>query len=137
MTDEKKNKLKKHQKKFMEIEIKRPEKCHLWKIDDFKSGDLNNREAFNVLHTYTESSHLWRYLMECKDCGQLYFFEFYEEIDWENGNDPQYCTYIPVESAEDAGKLSGISQLGLLKFKPRIQSDWPANKPEKKVYWVR
>jgi hypothetical protein len=74
--------------------------------------------------------------MECKDCGQLYFFEIYEELDWKNRNDPQYCKYIPVKSAEDAEKLTGFSQLELLKFKPRIQDDWLADKDEKKVYWV-
>lgn len=67
--------------------------------------------------------------------GQLYFFEFYEEIDWEGGNDPQYTTYIPVETNEEIETLKKSSPLELLQFFPRLQIDFPKEAKEPKVWW--
>jgi hypothetical protein len=53
-----------------------------------------------LLDTYADDSHLSRRLLKCRECAQLYFFEFYEEIDWLDSKDPQYVTYIPVETRD-------------------------------------
>ena len=115
--------------------LKKPTQCILW-----KDPELIQREAmkkgFELIDTYAQESHWWRYLLKCRECGQLYFFEFYEEIDWIGGNDPQYSTYIPVETQEEIETLKKTSPLTLLKFSPRLQSDWPAKANKRKIYWV-
>jgi hypothetical protein len=70
------------------------------------------KELFELIDTYAVESHLRRYLLKCRECGQLYFFEFYEWIDWEHGNDPQYSKHIPVSTVEEALELQKASQAG-------------------------
>ena len=84
------------------------------------------RNDLRIIDTYEEESHLIRRLESCMKCGQLYFYEFYEEIDWAGGNDPQYRTWIPVEDAESAKELSTLSTLELLRF-PSIRSDFSSD----------
>lgn len=91
--------------------------------------------GFELIETYEDESHFWRYLLKCRECGQLYFFEFYEVIDWIDGKDPQYTTYIPVETSEDIEKLKESSLFGLLDFFPRLQIDFLKEAKEPKVWW--
>ena len=53
--------------------------------------------------------------------GQLYFYEFYEVVDWKDGNDKQYSTYIPVDTPEQIEALKASSVFDLLRFFPRLQ----------------
>lgn len=108
----------------------KPLDCQLWKIEG-KDKNLNLRELLDIVKTYEKESHVVRELLKCSECGQLYFYEFYEEIDWENGNDPQYRTAIPVESEDQADKMAKMSQVEILKFSPRLQNDWPKDAEEK------
>ena len=96
--------------------------------------DLNNN--FFRLKVYEDESHLIRALYKCKDCQQLYFYEFYEEIDWIEGKDPQYRTLIPVSSEDEADNMNKLTSIELLRFFPRIQSDWPSNAIAPEVKWV-
>lgn len=110
-----------------------PVKCHLWSIEDLTDGDLDN--AFDVVETFSKDSHFSRRLIKCKDCGQLYLREFYEEIDWIDGEDPQYMTYIPVKSKKEA---KAINQAGLFEFQtffPKINMNWPKDKP-RTIRWL-
>ena len=75
--------------------------------------------------TFVDESHLSRELLRCKDCGQLYFFEFYEEIDWEDGNDPQFSTYVPVETGAEIEMLKKASPIKLLEYLPQLRRDFP------------
>lgn len=113
-----------------------PTKCHLWNKEELTEEDIIPRNNFELLKTYVDESHLWRYLLKCKDCGQLYFYEFYEEIDWKEGKDPQYTTLIPVASDEEAKKMAELSTIEILKFSPRLQSDFPSNAEKTKVHWI-
>jgi hypothetical protein len=74
--------------------------------------------------------------VKCRTCGQLYFYEFYEWIDWTGGNDPQYVTYIPVESHEEIEALRKTNEFTLLNFSPRLHKDFPRDATEPTVYWV-
>lgn len=116
------------------FQLKNPTQCILWVKEELKSEDLNG--AFDIVESYIDESHFGRQLVKCKECGQLYFEDFYEEIDWENGNDPQYTTLIPVETNDEIETLKRANFLELLQFSPRLQKDFPkdANKP--RVYWV-
>lgn len=116
------------------VQTIRPEQCHLWN-EEYIKEDKNISGDFEELNTFEDESHLIRRLLKCKDCGQLYFYEFYEEIDWVNGNDPQYRTWIPVKTEKDAKKLSMIPVIEILKFFPRLQSDWPSNAERPKFKW--
>ena len=115
-----------------------PEQCALWKKQVIEESDV--RDAFDLVETYIDTSHLWRYLLRCKECGQLYFFEFYEEVNWAgkgNGNDYQYSTWIPVAPGV-AETLKDKSPLKLLdpELVPRIQADLTPD-GEHPIHWVR
>ncbi len=93
--------------------------------------------CFTVVEQFVDDVHDRRSLLRCKQCGQLYFYEFHEWIDWTGGNDPQYRTYIPVESPDEIEMLRNSTELTLLRFSPRLHSDFPRDAEEPKVYWVR
>lgn len=120
------------QEKLDMIKLKR---CKLWQIG-LTGEDHIGFPQFDVLTTYVDESHLSRKLEKCRECGQLYFYEFYEEIDWVNGNDPQYQLYIPVALSEDAASLANMVRTEFLGFIPRLQSDWPADAKQAIVHWV-
>lgn len=103
--------------------------CHLIHKENISEADLST-ETLEHIERFTDESHLGRDLLKCKKCGQLYFFEFYEEIDWDKGNDPQYSTWIPVESEEKAKEMSVMTPIELLQFSPRIQKDFPSDAKE-------
>jgi hypothetical protein len=75
-------------------------------------------------------------LRRCKICGQLYFHEFDEQIDWVSGNDPQFQTYVPVESREEAEALLHSAEVSALTVTPRLHSDFPEDAKQPKVFWV-
>ncbi len=112
-----------------------PTQCHLWQKEQFTSDDMKLAH-FLVLQTFENDSHLIRRLLRCKDCGQLYFYEFYEWIDWIYGNDPQYRTLLPVESEEEAGRLATLAPNELLLHLPRLQADWPSN-GDLTIGWIK
>ncbi len=114
-----------------------PTKCHLWE-KELTREDFNLKGNFLILKTFfDDGSHSFRRLLQCNDCNQLYFYEFYEEIDWEEGEDPQLSTLIPVPNEEEAQKLAGLSHIDLLTITPRLCKDWPADRDKAVMYWVK
>jgi hypothetical protein len=103
-------------------------------MEELTAEDLYG--CFDSVEVFLDESHDRRCLLKCKTCGQLYFYEFHEEIDWTGGNDPQYRTYIPVETREEIETLLNSSGFGLLKFSPRLQYDLPRDAPSPKVFWI-
>ena len=73
-------------------------------------------DSFNTVKLYTNEYHNERSLKICKFCGQLYFYEFIEIIDFRDGNDSEYHTYIPIKSIKDADKLNKLSNMELSVF---------------------
>jgi hypothetical protein len=114
--------------------VNSPTQCIFWEKPELALHPV--RQGFELLETYEEESHWWRYLLKCRECGQKYFFEFYEEIDWDEGKDPQYCTYIPVETSEEVEALRQTSPFELVKFSPRLQVDFPKGAKERIVRWM-
>jgi hypothetical protein len=92
------------------------------------------RERFELVEEYIKESHFWQYLLKCRECGQLYFFQFCEEIDWGGGDDPQYTRYIPVNSAEDGALLSRYPPRSLLFLSPSLCVDFPREFKTPAVY---
>jgi hypothetical protein len=114
--------------------MKKPTQCVLWEHPELVLEPLKDR--FERIDTYVDESHLMRFLLKCRECGQLYFFELYEEINWEGGNDPQYSTYIPVETKDEIKTLNSASPFGLLDFSPRLQEDFPKDAKKPTVRWI-
>jgi hypothetical protein len=116
--------------------VAEPTQCRLWQKENLTDPDSISADNFEVLHTFVDESRLCRRLVKCKECGQLYFYEFYEEIDWKEGNDPQYCTFIPIETRDEAETMARVSPLELLRFGPRLQKDWPAGEDKPTIRWI-
>lgn len=99
--------------------------CHLL-LDSVTENELvPTKLFFELIKTYSDESHLLRYCLKCRDCGQLYFYEFKEEIDWDDGDDSQYATYIPVRSEKEADEINAKNSFELLGITPRLQNDHP------------
>jgi hypothetical protein len=107
----------------------------LWEKPELIDESLDS--VFERVETFVDESHLSRELLRCKDCGQLYFFEFYEEIDWKDGNDPQYSKYIPVETDAEIEMLKKASPLKLLEYLPQLRHDFPKDAKSPKTYWAK
>jgi hypothetical protein len=114
--------------------LRPPTQCVLWQqpalivsLDD---------ERFEALETFVESSHWDRALLKCRECGQLYFWEFYETIDWEGGDDAQYSTYIPVQTPEEVDALKEATVFEIRDFSPRLQQDHPTGAKAATVRWI-
>ena len=112
-----------------------PAQCHLWQAEKLTTGDL--LEALTVVETFSDEPHQTRDLRKCKFCGQLYFQEFLSWIDWVNGEDPQFQTFIPVDSKEEIGPLLQADESGLQAFSPRLLADWPKGAELPRILWVR
>jgi hypothetical protein len=116
--------------------MKEPTNCVLWNNPE-TVREWNMKDGFERLDIYLNTSHHWRYLLKCRECGQLYFWEFYEEVDWISGEDPQFSTYVPVQTNADIENLKNTSRLELLNFAPRLNIDFPRGAKKPKVYWTR
>ncbi|QIE44050.1 hypothetical protein G5B38_00090 [Pseudohalocynthiibacter aestuariivivens] len=106
-----------------------PIQCRLWSEPTILA-DKGHGEVFENIETFRDSSHDMRALVRCRECGQRYIFDYHEEIDWENGNDPTYLTYVPVRNDADIAQMRNVAdQIGILQFHPRLQYDRPNGQP--------
>jgi hypothetical protein len=114
-------------------EMPAPTGCSLWRQPD---AVLKPRECFEVVETFANESHLSRSLLRCRECGQLYFHEFYENVDWDGGNDAQYWTYIPVPTRDEAERMKDISVFQLMLYLPRLQWDHRTGHDGATLRWI-
>jgi hypothetical protein len=114
--------------------FREPTQCIFWD-DPNPVRSTPMKELFELIDTYAYESHLRRYLLKCRECGQLFFFEFYEWVDWENGNDPQYSKYIPVSNLDEAEMLKNAEPHDLLRFSPSLNIDFPKDAEVATIYW--
>lgn len=111
-----------------------PTQCVLWREPERLAAP--DGEHFELVENFVESSHWDRALLKCRECGQRYFFEFYETIDWEGGDDPQYTTYIPVQTPEEIEALKQASVFDLSLFSPRLRSERPTGAKAVTIRWI-
>lgn len=104
------------------IRVVRPEKCHLMDLAGLAAKDIIG--PMETVKAYQDESHLIRMLYRCSRCGQLYFYEFYEEIDWVDSEDPQWRTMIPVADEASAGLLNRMPPMSFGAY-PAIRMDYP------------
>jgi hypothetical protein len=103
------------------VKLRNPTQCILWDHPDHITGRFPG--IFDKIESYEDDSHLTRSLYKCKECGQLYFHEWYEWVDWEEGNDKMYTTLIPVQTQAEIDTLKKTDTFMLMTFFPRLQLD--------------
>jgi hypothetical protein len=116
--------------------VNEPTQCVLWREPERVGGGPLERQ-FERLETFVHESHWWRYLLRCRECGQRYVFEFHEDVDWAGGNDPQFCTWIPVSTEDEIKAAREAAHSGLGAFVPRLCQDWPSDAATARIYWVK
>ncbi len=96
---------------------------------------MSARGTIRAGGAYADESHFQRYLLKCRECGQLYFFEFLEEIDWSHGKDlhahpRQFERSGPRRSQTSHPKRSSRCHHG-------SASTFPKKPRARTVYWIR
>ncbi len=108
----------------------KPVQCRLWQKKNLTMEDLE----FENVHTYEDDFHIWHKLKKCPECGQLYFYQFYED-DWMFGDEEITVIYIPVESREEADKLAEASPMELMVTLPHIRKDHRGEGGKQRICW--
>jgi hypothetical protein len=103
------------------FQLRQPTQCVLWEHPELALGKYSQK--FETVEDYVDDSHLSRSLWKCLECGQLYFREWYEWVDWDEGNDKIYVTLIPVQTADEIAALKETTIFTLLNYYPRLQLD--------------
>jgi hypothetical protein len=116
------------------MKLSPPEQCHLWQKDSLVVADLS-MDDFTIVEDICDDEHDIRKLLQCNQCGQRYFYEFHEEIDWVNGNDPQYRTYVPVQTDEEIRLLKQTDYWFINSFYPRLQWNWSSDNTHT-IMWI-
>ena len=114
--------------------MRNPTQCAVWKHPEIATRPL--AEGFESVETFVFESHFWRYLLRCRECGQLYFFEFVEEVDWANGDDAQFTTYIPVDTPDEIESLKNATPSELMGFFPRLHKDHRTGVEGTTIRWI-
>lgn len=58
------------------------------------------RRSFAVVNELIDESHFRVTLRACPACGQHFMSVFVEDIDWADGDDPQYWSVMPLRMEE-------------------------------------
>lgn len=95
-----------------------------------------------VTQALIAESHFSVKLRRCEQCGQRYVSVFTEQIDWENGEDPQRSCAMPIHELEEArlrkARDSGCLEQTVLTLAPArrsISTHWPSGAP-KQITWT-
>ncbi|MCA1850517.1 MAG: hypothetical protein LC672_05595 [Acidobacteria bacterium] len=98
------------------------------------------RGGLTRLKELIDESHFSVAILACPRCSQRYVSIFAEMIDWEDGNDPQYWTLLPISEAEAEGlirqetSLSEVSLNALGRGRRSLRRDHPKAGPPL-VFW--
>jgi len=77
-----------------------PKQCILWKKEKLTANDLSLNN-FEVVKSLPGLPHIPEKLIKCKECGQLYIFEYNDFFANPFADDlPVYMTYVPVSIEE-------------------------------------
>lgn len=91
--------------------IKEKTLCHLLQNDKIEyCTDLCG--SLEEIFIFDDYDHDYRSLKKCKNCGQLYLYQFLE-FTMIAKEDPQYWTWVPVKSFKEAKKLSRMDSSDL------------------------
>jgi hypothetical protein len=98
------------------FDLPKPTSCLFWEHPE----KLGLGRPFECVENLVDERHLSRSILKCHECGRLYFYEFYEVVDWKDGNDKQYTSYFPVDSPEQIEALKASSVFEIYRFTPRL-----------------
>lgn len=86
---------------------------------------------------WVEREHHSVRLRACSRCGQRYVVVFDEQVDWVNGDDPQYWLVVPVEADEAAvlARSGAESIRALARTRRVLHRDFPAAAPAPVCRW--
>jgi hypothetical protein len=109
--------------------------CILWKDPDATLA-RPMKDVFALDWQSAHESHFWRYVLRCRACGQRYFFQFLEEIDWDGGLDDQLTLYVPFDDETELERLKTTAPRDLTGVTPRLQIHSPMGSRTKTRNWV-
>lgn len=112
-----------------------PVQCALWKSDRLSPQMLYDLLEFVEPLTDDDDDHLRRSLKRCKECGQLYFHEFYEAVDYAESKDGIYQTWIPVADAESARRLARQPVFAILRYPSMRTNSWLGSDESAGPHW--
>ena len=120
-----------YESKFHLIFMKNPTQCALWTNPKLTPSDLN----LELVEVFVRDPHLERDLFKCRECGQLYFREWYEHVNFKH-DDYMYETYIPVTSKEEVAELLATKNSAeLIQFFPQLHGSF-TNGMNDSVQWL-
>src|SRR5690242_11136001 len=99
--------------------MKPPTQCALWKTPQL----INDQSFLEGLETFSDEEHFREFLLKCHECGQLYYYLFYEETNFSGGEDTLEVNYIPVESDEEIEALKKARLWEIHSVFPRLVKD--------------
>ena len=88
-----------------------------------------------------DESHLIVTVLCCSACGQRFLSVFAEEVDWVDGDDPQYWALMPLTRQEAADLVHNGGSLGeeeaasLGPERRSLRRDYPKGVDKASVYW--
>ena len=112
-----------------------PTQCILWNQPD-TAFRRPLQESFERLRTFIHEDHWRRYVLACRECGQRYVYEFYEEVDWIGGEDAQRTTLIPVETEDEIETVSRTAPAKLVQFTPRLERLFASDAESPTTEWI-
>ncbi len=111
--------------------MKNPTQCLLWKKAHLSPADLD----LEFVEAISRGAHIERGLFRCRECGQVYFHEWYEHVNFKHDS-YMYDTYIPVNSKEEIKELTETkSSSELLQFFPQLHGSF-TNGLKDSVQWL-
>ena len=111
--------------------MKNPTQCLLWKKINLTPLDLD----LELLKVFVRSPHLERDLFRCRECGQLYFHEWYEHVNFKHDS-YMYDTYLPVETEEEMRQLAETkTSAELTRFLPQLHGSFTNGKKDS-LQWL-
>src|SRR5262249_15172188 len=100
------------------VTLRQPKQCAMWEHPELALGKFS--ETFEMIEEYVDKRDLSRSLWKCKECGQLYFREWFEWVDGNWDNDRIYVTLIPVQTPEEIAALKDTTVFTLMQYYPRL-----------------
>jgi hypothetical protein len=100
------------------------------------------RSQLRLEEDLVDESHYHVMILTCSYCAQRFISIFTEEIDWVDGEDPQYWTVMPLTQQEAVdlgcrrGSLSDGELISLAPDRRSLQRDYPKGADKPRLFWA-
>jgi hypothetical protein len=119
------------------VELRHPTQCVLWEQPERAIG-RGFSQCLEEIASYQDGRHRIRSLEKCRECGQLYFYDWFEWTERDEGVDWALSNLIPVQTEAEIEALKQASSV--LRYWPRLQmgggeaawvgKDWESRRSE-------